>query len=103
MTFAVFGSSRPVASQICGIYNLDHFSDITPCASVNVIEIEQICAPVCSTAIPSCLIEQLSHVPLVTTPIDNNLIILLVALDYYWSIVLPGVLSLGQSLVAQEN
>ena len=62
---------------------MDLFSDITPCVTVNGIEIEQICAPVCSTAILSCLIEQLSQVPLVTTPIDNNLTInLLVGLDY---------------------
>ena len=49
--------------------------DIKSCVTVNVIEIEQICAPVRSTAIPHCLIEQLSHVPLVTTPVDNNLTI----------------------------
>ena len=50
--------------------------------------------------IPHCLIEQLSHIPLVTTPVDSNLTIdLLVGLDYYWSIVLPGVMSLGPGLV----
>ena len=48
--------------------------------------------------------EQLSHVPLVTTPIDNNLTIdLLVRLDYYWAIVLPGVMPIGQCLVTQET
>ena len=53
---------------------------------------------------PHCLIEQLPHVPLETTPVDNNLTIdLLVGLDYYWSIVLPGVMSLGPGLVAQET
>ena len=75
VAFTAFGSSRLVASQICGIFNVDLFSDITPCVTVNVIEIEQICAPVCSTTIPSCLIEHLSHVPLVTTTVDNNLTI----------------------------
>ena len=65
--------------------------DLTPCVTVNGIEIEHMCAPVCSTAIPSCSIEQLSRVPLVTTPIDNNLTTnLLVGPDYHWSIVLPG-------------
>ena len=50
--------------------------------------------------IPHCLIKQLSHIPLVTKPVDSNLTIdLLVGLDYYWSIVLPGVMSLGPGLV----
>ena len=85
MAFAAFGSPRPVASQIRGIYNADLFADIKSCVTVNVMESEQICDPVCSTAIPHCLIEQLSHVPLVTTPVDNNLTIdLLVGLDYYY-------------------
>ena len=66
VAFAAFGSSRLVASQISGIYTVDIFSDITLCVIVNVIEIEHICAPVCSTVIPSCLIEQLSHGPLVS-------------------------------------
>ena len=101
VAFVAFGSSWSVASQIRGIYNVDFFADIKSCVTVNVIEIEQICAPVCSTAIPHCLIEQLSHVPLVTAPVDNNLTIdLLVGLDYYWSIVLQGVMSLGPGLVA---
>ena len=103
VAFPAFDSSRPVASQIRGIYNVDLFSDITLCVTDDVIEIEQICAPVCSTAIPSCLIEQLSHVPLVTSPIDNLTIDLLVGLDYHWSIVLPAAMSLGQGLVAQET
>ena len=83
---------------------MDLFADIKSCVTVNVIEIEQICAPVCSAAIPHCLIELLSHVLLVTTPVDNNLTIdLIVDLDYYWSIVLPGVMSLGPGLVALET
>ena len=44
-SFTAFGSSRPVASQIHGIYNVDHFSAITPYVTINVIEIEQMCAP----------------------------------------------------------
>ena len=89
---------RGQSPQIRGIYNVDLFADIKFCFTVNVIKIEQMCAPVCSTAIPHCLIEQLSHVPLVTTPVDNNLTIdLLVGLDYYWSIVRPGGMSLEQA------
>ena len=76
VALTAFGSLRPVASQIRGIYNVDLFADIKSCVTVNVIEIGQICA------FPHCLIEQLSHVPLVTTPVDNNLTIdLLIGLN----------------------
>ena len=51
VAFTAFGSLRPVASQILGIYNVDLFADIKSCVTVNVIEIEQICAPVCHSIV----------------------------------------------------
>ena len=44
VAFAAFGSSQLFASQIRGIHNVDLFSDITSCVTINVFEIEQICA-----------------------------------------------------------
>ena len=104
LSYSAFGSTKPTASNMKNIYNLNMKCSDSSCISIQVTEVPVICTPVSCPPVPDELLRRLGDLTPVGIPSGGNIEIdVLIGLDCYWKLVKPNIVSLDAGMAAQDT